>query len=141
MQHFRRVSFVLASLALLVVSSARAGDPPAPGAYAYIVSPSHGEVVQSPVKVIFGLAGMGVSPAGVRVPYTGHHHLLINTGLPSLDLPIPSDANHRHFGAGQTEVLVELPPGEHTLMLLLGDYTHIPHNPPVKSETIRITVK
>ncbi|MEM7249781.1 MAG: DUF4399 domain-containing protein [Pseudomonadota bacterium] len=109
--------------------------------YAYIVSPTHGEVVTSPFKVVFGLAGVGVAPAGVQLDRTGHHHLLIDTDLPDLTKPIPADANHQHFGAGQTETTVELPPGEHTLQLLLGDWSHIPHNPAVMSKKITITVK
>ncbi len=107
----------------------------------YIVSPSHGEVVSSPVKVIFGLSGMGVAPAGIKKDKTGHHHLLIDTAVPDLDRPIPADDRHKHFGGGQTEVSIELTPGQHTLQLLLADFAHVPHNPPVMSEQITITVK
>jgi len=82
-----------------------------------------------------------VAPAGVEKENTGHYHLLIDTDLPDLDAPIPSDDNYRHFGGGQTQVAVELPPGEHTQQLLLGDQNHIPHNPPVASEKITITVQ
>ncbi len=128
--------------ALAVCSSAIAGDSMAPaGARVYIVSPSHGEVVTSPVKVVFGLSGMGVAPAGVERDKTGHHHLLINTGVPSLNKPIPADDKHKHFGGGQTETTIELAPGKHTLQLLLADFAHVPHNPPVMSEQITITVK
>jgi hypothetical protein len=108
---------------------------------AYIVSPSHGEVVTTPIKVVFGLSGMGVAPAGFDKAKTGHHHLLIDTALPELTRPIPSDAMHQHFGGGQTEVVIELTPGKHTLQLLLADFAHTPHNPPVMSEQITITVK
>ena len=84
---------------------------------------------------------MGVAPAGVTNPNTGHHHLLIDVEtLPPDNLPIPNDANHRHFGLGQTETELTLPPGQHTLQLVLGDALHIPHQPPVRSEKITITV-
>jgi len=131
-----------AIICLLFTSSAYASGTPAPdGAMAYIVSPGHGELVTSPVKVVFGLSGMGVAPAGVDREKTGHHHLLIDTALPDLAKPIQSDSMHRHFGGGQTEVVIELSPGRHTLQLLLADYAHTPHSPAVMSEQITITVK
>lgn len=115
---------------------------PAPeGAELYFVSPSDGDVVSGEVRIVFGLRGMGVAPAGVSAPKTGHHHLLIDTGLADFDAPIPADDNHVHFGAGQTETVVELAPGEHTLQLVLGDHLHRPHDPPVVSERITITVE
>ena len=121
--------------------NAFAGSTPAPqGARAYIVTPAHGEVVSSPVKVVFGLTGLGVAPSGIQKDKTGHHHLLIDTGLPDLSTPIPADDKHKHFGGGQTETVIELSPGKHTLQLM-GDFSHIPHNPPVKSEPITIIVK
>lgn len=108
----------------------------------YFLSPKDGETVTNPVIVRFGLSGMGVAPAGVDRDKTGHHHLLIDLEtLPDLTKPIPSDTNHRHFGGGQTEVVLELTPGEHSLQLLLGDYSHTPHNPPILSERIKIEVK
>jgi len=107
----------------------------------YFITPSDGAGLSSPVTVRFGLSGMGVAPAGIDMPNTGHHHLLIDTALPRLDLPVPKDDKHRHFGGGQTEVTIDLEPGEHTLQLLLGDHLHIPHDPPVVSEKITITVK
>lgn len=126
---------------LLGAGPLAAGDTPAPeGAEVYFIAPQDGATVTSPVRVVFGLKHMGVAPAGVPAPKTGHHHLLIDTGLPPLDLPIPSDEHHVHFGGGQTETVIELPPGEHSLQLLLGDHNHVPHNPPVKSEKITITV-
>lgn len=118
-----------------------AASPAPEGARAYIVSPAHGEVVGTRFKVVFGLSGMGVAPAGVERDKTGHHHLLIDTPLPALDRSIPADDKHRHFGGGQTEVMLELPPGEHTLQLLLADFAHVPHSPPVASAQIRIVVK
>jgi hypothetical protein len=116
--------------------------PSASGAKVYIISPENGKSVNSPFTVRFGLSGMGVAPAGVQAPNTGHHHLLIDVEtLPPLDQPLPNDERHRHFGAGQTEVVLDLPPGKHTLQLILGDHNHVPHDPPLISEKIRITVK
>ena len=111
------------------------------GAMVYIVAPADGAVVTSPVRVVFGLKGAGVAPAGVDLPNTGHHHLLVDTSLSSFDQPIPADAQHMHFGLGQTETQLELPPGQHTLQLVLGDATHTPHDPPVMSAVITITVE
>lgn len=112
------------------------------GAVVYIISPAHGEVVQDPVTVKFGLKGMGVAPAGVDKPKTGHHHLLVDVDrLPPPGSPLPADEHHKHFGGGQTETVVELSPGEHTLQLLLADMNHIPHDPAVLSEKITIVVK
>ena len=111
------------------------------GASLYIISPANGATVSSPVLVQFGLSGMGVAPAGTAKAKTGHHHLLIDTGLPPLKKPVPKDAKHRHFGGGQTEVSLELSSGKHTLQLLLGDMAHVPHHPAVKSKQITITVK
>lgn len=108
----------------------------------YIISPTDGETVINPVKIVFGLEGMGVAPAGIEFNNTGHHHLLIDVAkLPDVNSPIPSDDNHRHFGKGQTEALIELEPGEHTLQLMLGDHMHIPHDPVVVSKKIKINVK
>ena len=110
------------------------------GANVYIVSPTNGERVTSPVTVRFGLAGMGVAPAGVEREKTGHHHLIIDAPVPSDKAPIPADDHHKHFGGGQTETVIELAPGEHTLQLVLGDHLHVPHDPPLVSERISITV-
>lgn len=115
--------------------------PSPAGAMAYIISPEDGAVVSSPVRVVFGLKGFGVVPAGVAHESAGHHHLLIDTELPPLGAPIPSDANHVHFGGGQTEAEIELEPGRHTLRLLVGDHLHVPHDPPIVSEPITITVQ
>ncbi len=131
--------------ALLAVSVAAAQElvrnPPKPDTEVYIVEPADGATVSSPVRVVFGLKGMGVAPAGVEREGTGHHHLLIDTCLPDLDRPIPADDKHRHFGGGQTETLLELEPGKHTLTLLLADHRHVPHDPAVYSKTIEITVE
>lgn len=132
-------------LLLAAVGIATAGDLPrsaAPeGARVYFVAPLDGETVDSPVTVRFGLVGMGVAPAGVQMPGTGHHHLLIDAELPPLDAPLPADAQHLHFGKGQTEATIELAAGRHQLQLLLGDHRHVPHDPPVVSERITITVR
>jgi hypothetical protein len=113
-----------------------------PGAEVYIISPKDGATVHSPVLVQFGLKGMGVAPAGVKFENTGHHHLLIDTDAPTdAAAPLPATDKIVHFGKGQTETtLTTLTPGKHTLQLLLGDQNHIPHNPPVMSKKITITV-
>lgn len=105
------------------------------------VSPGDGAVVTSPIPVEFHIEGMDVVRAGENVPNSGHHHLLIDTGMPSLDMPIPADEHHVHFGDGSTATVLELEPGEHSLQLLFADYLHVPHDPPVSSERIRIVVK
>ncbi|NNF16251.1 MAG: DUF4399 domain-containing protein [Gammaproteobacteria bacterium] len=108
---------------------------------AYIISPRNGASVNPTFKVIFGLSGMGVAPAGFDKEGTGHHHLLIDVAeLPALDRPLPATDNIRHFGGGQTETTITLPPGKHTLQLLLGDYAHVPHTSPILSEVVTVTV-
>jgi len=118
------------------------GSPrPSPsGARAYIISPTNGSYLPNTFTVRFGLVKMGVAPAGVDKPNTGHHHLLVDAALPPLDRPIPNDENHLHFGAGQTETTLTLPTGKHTLQLLLGDLAHRPHQPPVYSDPIVVYV-
>lgn len=111
------------------------------GATAFFITPTNGATVSNPIDVEFGLDGMEVVPAGVNEPHSGHHHLLIDTELPTLNQPIPADANHIHFGDGSTTTQINLEPGEHTLLLLLGDHLHVPHDPPVTSPTIVITVE
>lgn len=111
------------------------------GASVFFITPANGETVVNPFTVEFGIDQMTVAPAGVNDPHSGHHHLLIDTGVPDTSLPIPADANHVHFGTGATSTELTLGPGEHTLQLLLGDHLHIPHNPPVLSDTITITVE
>jgi hypothetical protein len=106
-----------------------------------ISSPANGAAAKSPVTVTFMIEGMTLAPAGTNEPNTGHHHLLVDTGLPAPDQPIPKDTNHIHFGQAQTEAAVELAPGQHTLQLLLGDGNHVPHDPPVASDVITITVE
>ncbi len=134
------IAVVISTLLLVHIAIARTPSPE--GAKVYIISPADGEVVSNPVRVVFGLKGMGVAPAGIDKANTGHHHLLIDVAKrPALDKPLPSDDNHRHFGGGQTETTLELSPGKHTLQLIMGDKNHIPHNPPVMSEVITIIVR
>ena len=112
-----------------------------PGSEVYFISPKAGAVLSREFTVRFGLRGMGVAPAGVVAENSGHHHLIIDAPLPDLDLPVPMDDKHRHFGKGQTETVLKLAPGKHTLQLLLADSNHIPHRPAVYSKIITITVK
>jgi hypothetical protein len=139
----RSTIVLLAALALAGLNPASAETPSPPGAKVYFINLKDGETVTSPFLVQFGLSGMGVAPAGVEKPNTGHHHLLIDATLSGDQLkePIPMDATHKHFGGGQTEATVTLPPGQHTLQLVLGDWTHVPHGPPVMSPVITVTVK
>lgn len=136
--------FVVVTAALAFAATATYADDrmasPA-DAQAYIISPKDGAKVSSPVTVQFGLKGMGIAPAGVKIENTGHHHLLIDTEAPTdAAQPLPASDKVVHFGKGQTETSLKLTPGKHTLQLLLGDSTHVPHNPPVLSKKITITV-
>jgi hypothetical protein len=136
-----RTLLVTALLATTPLALAQERTPSPPGAEAYIISPRDGEKVHSPVRVQFGLKGMGIAPAGIKFDNTGHHHLLIDTEAPAEPgAPLPATDKIVHFGKGQTEALVTLTPGKHTLQLLLGDQNHIPHDPAVLSKKITITV-
>ncbi|MGQ0484928.1 MAG: DUF4399 domain-containing protein [Hyphomicrobiales bacterium] len=116
-------------------------EPSPQGAKVYIVWPKDGTVIKGgKFWLRMGLTGMGVAPAGTVMPGTGHHHVIVDSELPAMDEPIPNDPNHLHFGKGQTEARIELPPGSHTLQLLFGDVKHIPHSPPLYSKKITITV-
>ena len=141
----RRLACVFPLCVVLLVPGTRAladDQTPSPaGARVYVITPADGDTVSSPVLIRFGLSGMGVAPAGVKFPNTGHHHLLVDAPLPPLDQPIPADKQHVHYGAGLTEAKLELAPGKHTLQLLLGDDKHVPHAPPVYSEPISIIVQ
>ena len=135
-------SAILPAAAQAPAAPAMARTPSPAGAKLYIVSPANGAKVKSPVTVVFGLAGMGVAPAGVKFDNAGHHHLLIDTDLPKdLGLPLPATDKVVHFGKGQTEASIALTPGTHTLQLLLGDHNHIPFDPVVTSAKITITVE
>lgn len=144
---------ILAASALgaaMVMTPLYAGDTPsAPGAEQYFVNISDGDTVSGPVKLVMGLSGMGIAPAGTEADNTGHHHVLINRapfgeGPDDAEMTqngLAADEQHKHFGKGQTETVLDLPAGTHTLQLVLGDLYHVPHNPPVMSEQITITVK
>lgn len=139
-----RMALALLGLFAVASSAPAAAQTPSPErAKVYFINLKDGAEVDSPFLVQFGLSGMGVAPAGVEKPNTGHHHLLIDATLTAEQMqePIPSDDNHKHFGGGQTEAMVTLPKGQHTLQLVLGDWTHIPLAPPVMSEAITITVR
>ena len=141
-------SILTASLLLPAVAEDQIPRQPSPkGAKVMIIFPRDGKTVKGPVRVAFGLKGMGVCPAGLvlpdgkPMPNTGHHHLLVDTDkLPSMALPMVASKTLLHFGAGQTEVTLDLPPGKHTLQLVFADFAHIAHNPPVVSKKITITV-
>jgi hypothetical protein len=137
---FKRL--LAAAILVLPLSTAALAQTPAPsGAKVYFIEPKNGAELAGPVTVKFGLSGLGVAPAGVEKANTGHHHVLIDQKLADYKSPIPADDKHKHFGGGQTETTLTLPPGKHTLQLILGDHNHIPHAPPVESEVITITVK
>lgn len=130
--------------AVLVSTPANAGQVKSPdGAEAYFISPKDGDVVEGTVHMVFGLRGMGVAPALVEWPNTGHHHVVVDIGVPDGSKPIPkNDGKHFfHFGGGNTEGTITLPPGRHTLRMVLADHEHYSHNPPVVSEPVTITVK
>src|SRR5580704_19751465 len=135
-------TFIIAALILAAAPLAAQERTPSPaGAEVYIISPKDGAKVHDPVRVQFGLRGMGIAPAGVKFENTGHHHLLIDTDAPAdLGQPLPATPNIMHFGKGQTETELTLPPGKHTLQLLFADASHIPHQPAVISKKITITV-
>lgn len=133
----------LAAMLGVLAGPALAATPAPPGVYLYIGWPNDGQVIASgkPIRVWFGLRNMGVAPKGVKYPNTGHHHLLIDTDPPGPGVEIPNDRQHLHFGAGETETMVELPPGRHTLQLVMGDDQHRSFDPPVQSRKITVTVK
>lgn len=136
---------IAAALVVFALPFAAAAEtqltPSAKGAKVFIIEPKDGAAVTSPVAVKFGIEGMDIAPAGTDTPNTGHHHLIIDSKVTDVTQPIPADANHVHFGKGQTETTIKLKPGAHTLQLVLGDKNHVPHNPPVVSDVITITVK
>lgn len=144
MKRIKSILPLLAILPALVIAQGLERTAAPEDAKLYFVSPQDGETVSSPVTVRFGLEGMGVAPAGVEHERTGHHHLLIDVGkdnMPPMDMPLPTTDHVVHFGGGQTETEIELEPGEHTLQLLLGDHRHVPHEPAVMSEKIKIKVE
>jgi hypothetical protein len=134
---------LLLLLMAAAAATAKAQTPAPPNAVVYFINVKSGDHVTSPFKIQFGLSGMGVAPAGVEKPNTGHHHLLIDTTLTPEQAhePIPADDRHLHFGGGQTETMLTLAPGRHTLQLVLGDWSHVPFNPPIVSPVITVDVK
>ncbi len=140
---FTPIYLFAAALGLILWSPPlQAGDTPRPeNAKVYIIWPNNGRVIPGgKFWLRMGLKNFGVAPAGIRKPNTGHHHVIINAPLPPFDEEIPNDKNHLHFGGGQTEARIELPPGRHTIQLLMGDHDHVPHNPPLYSERITVIV-
>jgi hypothetical protein len=141
----RRVLCALTFLTVFMPSrsfSSAPRTPSPPNAEAFIIWPPDGAVLSGgKLWVRMGLRNMGVCPKGINMPNVGHHHLLIDTDLPPFDQEIPSDRQHLHYGAGETDARIELPPGKHTLQLLMGDYNHVPHDPPVYSKKITITMR
>ncbi len=139
-----KYTIACAATAFLMALGAQAGETPSvEGAEVYFIGLEDGATLQSPVTLLFGLNGMGVAPAGTDVDDTGHHHLLINTPVSDLNLdePMPASDGLIHFGGGQTQATLDLPAGTHTIQLVLGDLSHIPHDPPVMSEVLTITVE
>lgn len=138
-----RTTALLALALALLPSAAYSQETQSPAdAYLYFIWPQDGETIKGAFWARFGLRNMGVTQAGSNAPNTGHHHLLVDVQEPlALNEPIPQDKAHLHFGAGQTEARIELPPGKHTLQLVLGDAKHYPFNPPVISKKIHITVR
>jgi hypothetical protein len=138
-----RVFLALGAILLATVALAQDRAPSPAGAEVYFITPRDGAKIHGPITVRFGLKGMGVAPAGVKFDNTGHHHLLVDTDLSEikLDAPLPVTDKILHFGKGQTETTLTLPPGKHTLQLLFADYQHLSFNPPVNSKKITITVE
>ncbi len=146
----KSIKSLLIVAALALPGQVFAGETPsAENAKVYFVNLEDGTAVTSPFKVVFGLSGMGIAPAGVEKENTGHHHLLLNRpplgqgedGVEEFEYGLPSDENHVHFGKGQTETTLDLPSGKHSLQMVLGDFSHVPHDKPVTSDVIEITVK
>ena len=134
------ITALLIGASFLAFAQERTSSPA--GAEVYVISPKNGAKVHSPVRVQFGLKGMGIAPAGVKFDNTGHHHLLVDTDAPAnLAAPLPTTDKIVHFGKGQTETMLTLSPGKHTLQLLLGDMNHVPHDPPVMSRRVTVYVR
>jgi hypothetical protein len=138
-----RLFLALGLTLLTTLAGAQERTAPAANAEVYFISPSNGATLQGPVTVRFGLKGMGIAPAGVKFDNTGHHHLLIDTDFSELklDAPLPATDKIMHFGKGQTETTLTLPPGKHTLEIVFADYLHNSFDPPLHSKKITITVK
>jgi hypothetical protein len=136
-------AFALAAAMLAAPAFADGHRTPSPeGAMVYIIAPADGATVSNPVTIQFGARGIGVAPAGIEKAGTGHHHMLINVepDAEMLNNALPADEQHIHFGGGQTEVTLDLPAGTHSIRLLMADHNHVPHDPPLVSEPVTITV-
>ncbi len=109
----------------------------------YFINLEDGQTVESPVTIQFGLENYGIAPAGIDIPGTGHHHLLIDVSLSEEDrqYSIPEDENHLHFCKGQTQTTLDLEPGTYALQLVLGDANHVPFSPSIESPILTITVE
>src|SRR6202049_1877460 len=138
-----RVFLALGFTLLAALAVAQERTAPAANAEVYFISPSNGATVHGPVTVRFGLKGMGIAPAGVKFDNTGHHHLIVDTDFSELklDAPMPATAKVLHFGKGQTETTLTLPPGKHTLELVFANYLHNSFDPPLHSKKISISVE
>lgn len=145
MKHaFAKIARVAVVTALITGAVAMAQMPETASpknAKVYFVNLKDGDIVTGPVKIVMGLSGMGIAPAGIEFPDTGHHHLIIDAPTPNAGEPIPADETHVHFGKGQTEVTLTLEPGRHTLQLVLADRNHVPHKPAVVSPVIMVLVR
>lgn len=146
MKHQRLIA--CAALCLAASAAAIAAETSQPhwpaNAQVYFVTPKDGDTVTGPVKVAMGVKGIDIAPAGTDKPATGHHHILVDRDLPKGEqalYPLPMDEHTKHFGKGQTGTELTLPPGKHTLQLVVGDGNHIPYDPALASAKITITVK
>jgi hypothetical protein len=139
----KRLLFALGVTLIAAFAVAQQRTAPAPDAEVYFISPRDGAMVHGPVTVRFGLKGMGVAPAGVKFDNTGHHHVIVDTDFSDLklDAPLPATDKIVHFGKGQTETMLTLAPGKHTLELVFADYEHMSFDPPLHSKKITITVE
>jgi Domain of unknown function (DUF4399) len=136
------IALYSASPSIVIAQAAKTPWPE--GAKPYFISPKDGDTITGPVMIVMGLKGLGVAPAGVEKEKTGHHHILIDADAPKGDEllnPLPADDNYKHFGGGQTETVLMLKPGKHTLQLIVGDHNHVPYNPPLISTKITINVR
>lgn len=131
----------LAAIAAVLAIALFAIPTQKPAGEIFFLAPADNATVKTTFKLVFGTRNMEIVPAGTEQANSGHHHLLIDTPLPPHDQPIPKDAQHHHFGGGQTQTEITLTPGTHHLQLLLGDHNHIPHDPPVVSKVLTVTVE
>ena len=142
MKKILKFIFIVQSLFLYFsVSTIFGGETPSvPGARVYFINIKDGQTLKSPFLIQFGLTSeMGIAPALADWPDTGHHHLVIDSTITNMNKSISN--KHIHLHKGQTEITLKLPTGKHTIQMFFADYSHIPHDPPVMSEVINITVE